>query len=362
MCKLKNMKQNILIVFFSILLSGCGGGATTSTPTTTEKSVQSGQLRDSSTEKPLANVIVSIGESSTTTDSNGLYTLSNLPTNEEVVINFEKEGYLFGSTHIQLKSLSGDNTVSSNYLEYTMHAHDKQWNYDSSEEISDSNIAIDASVAYIDAEGNTYSGPIRVDLTILDITTTEGKTLFPGTFKGINTNGAIVPFDSYGLIHISLKDSNNNKLNLADGETATLIFNEIPSLKEQSTIPLWYYNYEKGSWIEEGYAELQVDGRYKGEISHPGTWSLNRPIEGDPGIYRGRIAYTDGTPAQDVRIYALGDNWSSNDLSIDEDGIFELEVIPESSFQLKAYNYKDKYVAYYNGTIAAIASGEIVED
>jgi len=88
---------------------------------------------------------------------------------------------------------------------------------------------------------------------------------------------------------------------------------------------------------------------------------LNRPIEDDPGIYRGHITYTDGTPAQDVRIYALGDNWSSNDLSTDEDGIFELEVISESSFHLKAYNYKDKYDAYYNGTIAAIVSGEIVE-
>jgi hypothetical protein len=41
--------------------------------------------------------------------------------------------------------------------------------------------------------------------------------------------------------------------------------------------------------------------------------------------------------------------------------MFEIKVIPGSSFQLKAYNYKDKYGANYNGKIAAIASGEIME-
>ena len=57
----------------------------------------------------------------------------------------------------------------------------------------------------------------------------------------------------------------------------------------QIIIPLWFYDYLQGLWIEEGYAELQTDGTYKGEISHPGTWSLNQPIENAPGIYRGHI-------------------------------------------------------------------------
>ena len=58
----------------------------------------------------------------------------------------------------------------------------------------------------------------------------------------------------------------------------------------------------------------------------------------------------------------VGDNWISSDLSTDENGIFEIEVIPGKSFQLTAYNYKDKYGAKYNGTISEIASGEIVEN
>ena len=125
---------------------------------------------------------------------------------------------------------------------------------------------------------------------------------------------------------------------------------------------MWYYNYDEGIWIEEGYAEQQEDGTYQGEISHPGTWSLSKPIESTPGIYRGRIIYEDGTPAEDVRVHAIGNKWVACDLSTDKEGIFEIEVIPDSSFQLKAYNYKDKYEAEYDGIIPAIASGEVVED
>ncbi len=321
-----------------------------------------GILKDSATGVVLANVSVSVGGCTTTTDANGVYTLSDLSANEEAVINFEKEGYLQGSVSIQLKILSGDDTVSSNYLEYTMHAHDKQWNYDSSEQIASTHITVDASVAYIDSEEKPYNGTIAAYLTLIDITTDEGKDVFTGAFKGINTNGEMVQFDSYGLISILLKDSNGNTVELADEETATLGFDAVSSLEKPSTLPLWYYDYEQGLWVEEGYAELQEDGSYQGDIPHLGTWSLNRPIEDAPGIYRGRIVYTDGTPAQDIRIHAVGTNWSSSDLSTDSEGIFEIKVIPDSSFQLKAYNYKDKYEAVYNGTIQAIASGEIIED
>ena len=151
-------------------------------------------------------------------------------------------------------------------------------------------------------------------------------------------------------------------MNLANGEIATLTFDALSSFENPNTLPLWYYDYDQGLWIEKGYAELQEDGSYKGEISHLGTWSLNRTLEDDPGIYRGRIVYTDGTPAQDIRVHAVGENWTSSDISTDEDGKFEIKVIPGSSFQLKVYDYKNKFEAKYFGTIAAITSGEINED
>jgi len=363
----KNMRLFVLLILVTLLTGCSGGGGSASSSvsnskgtTPVAKTVHEGQVKDIRTGNGLADVKVSLGDSSTMTDENGFYTLSDLMESEEAVINFKKEGYLLGSTQIQLKSLSGDNTTSSNYLEYELYSHDYKLDHESSEEISREGIVIDAS--YIDTRGNSYNGTMAVASSILNNDEEQLLTAFPGAFEGINTNGTTVQFESYGLISILLKDSNGNTLNLADGETATLGFDAISSLEKPTTLPLWYYDYAQGLWFEEGYAELQEDGSYKGDISQLGTWSLNKPLEDEPGIYRGRIVYADGTPAQDIRIHAIGNNWSNSDLSTNEDGMFEIEAIPGSSFQLKAYDYKNKYGANYNGIIAAIASGDIIED
>lgn len=376
MSLISNIKNTFALTAVLFLFTACGGGGgstssslTTSGETSTltsttsiAKAVHSGQVIDSETGKGLENVLVYIDDDTTSTDLNGYYTFSNLTPSEEVVINFEKEGYLFGSTHIQLKSLTGDNSTTSNYLEYAMRAHKYKWDYDSIGEIYSAHIDIDSSVSYVDIAGNPYIGTISAELTILDLTTDEGKELFSGSFKGIDSNGNIVQFESYGLISILLKDTNSNALHFANDEIGTLTFNQISLLEPPSTIPLWYYDYDQGLWFEDGYAELQVDGSYKGEISHPGTWSLNIPLEEDPGIYTGRIIDENGVPIGNVRVYAVGENWVSSDLTTNENGVFELHVIPDEPFELTAYDYENKYAASYNGSIAAIASGDIVDD
>jgi len=324
---------------------------------TSGPAMQQGQIKDSLSGTGLVDVTVTIAGCSTKTDADGFYTLQNIAMSEEAVVNFEKEGYLLGSTKIQIKELSGDNTPSTNYLEYSIYAHDYQYNHDTTKEISSPRIYVDTSV--LQTNGNTYIGTMEVKLTILDNDENAFLNSFPGSFEGINTYGQVVPFVSYGLISFSFKDDNGNTLNLTSDTKATLTFITVPSSEEQNIIPLWYYDYDQGLWIEEGFAERNTDSTYSGDISHPGTWSLNKPIEEEPGIYRSRIVHTDGTPAQNIRIHAIGNNWSSSDLSTDEDGIFEIKVIPGKSFKLKAYNYKDKYEASNNGSIAAINSGEI---
>lgn len=363
-----------LFVTMVTFLTGCGGGGSGDSSTQAvgdtsiqveeipliSKVMQQGHITDSVTGEALANVEVRIGSQTAITDIDGYYTLSHLTETEEAVINFEKEGYLLGSTKIQIKELSEDNTPSTNYLEYSMYAHDHQWDHESTEEILSSRIDVDASVSYIQTKGNPYNGTMEVELTILDSNENALLNNFPGTFEGINTDGQMVQFVSYGLISLSFKDDKGNALNLMSDTRATLTFNTVPSSEEENIIPLWYYDYEQGLWIEEGYAELHTDGTYKGEISHAGTWSLNKPIESDPGIYRGRILNEDGSPISDVRLQAIGNNWISSDLSTDEAGVFEIVVIPGKNFKLKAYHYEDRYSAE-SAAIAAVSAGEIVD-
>jgi len=395
---ISNIKNTFAFTTALLLFTACGGGGGSTGPanttasgnslaissgTTTEgstitegstktpestsfgKTVQKGQVKDSRTGNGLANVKVTIGKSTTITDENGFYAFTDITRSEETVVNFEKEGYLIGSTHIQLKSLSGDDTISPNYLEYSMSAYSnawdngRKWTYESQNGATGGAVEVPAGAIHKDAAGNVYNGTVSARWVFKDTMTAEGRDAFPGNFKGINSNGVHVPFVSYGLTSLDLEDESGASLSIS--EHITLVLPSVTGTT-QDTLPLWYYDYAQGLWFEDGYAERQTDGTYRANISHIGTWSLSQPIEEEVGIYRGSIIDKDGSPLSNVRVKAIGDNWMSNDLSTDENGIFEIEVIPSSSFKLAAYDYKNKFGAKYNGIIAAITSGDIVEE
>ena len=351
----------LITLFF---FTGCGGGSQTVSSkndlSSVKKAIQEGHVIDYATKKGIENVKVNIGTISTITDVNGFYKLSNITPNKEVVVNFEKSGYLTGSTRIELKSLSEEKEDIINYLEYSISTYNNQWNYKSSNNAKGGHIDIPPLI-YRDINDLPYEGNINAKLKILDMTTNEGKTLFSGSFEGINTNGNNVQFISYGLISLQLTDIDNHSLNFINNASVILTFDAIASLTKENIIPLWYYNYERGIWIEDGYAEFQTDGTYKGEISHTGTWTIAKIIDNEAGILRGRILYPDGSAVSNARVSAIGNNWIHKDLSTDENGQFEIEVIADSTFKLEAYNYKYKYNATYNGIIPAISAGEIIE-
>ena len=368
-----------LLLIILLFISGCGGGsqtvstensiqtATQSTELVTQttesinKIIHQGQVKDYITGRALKDVKVTINNISTTTDTNGSYIFKDLNASNKVTINFSKNGYLFGSTQIQLNPNTTDDNTITNYLEYDLYPHDYQFNRESTQAISSPRINISNSVSFMTTDGKPYNGTRIINLTIIDDSEKAIITNFPGSFEGINTNGTIVQFETYGLITLIIKDDKGHNLTFSNGDLGTLIFQPSLSIKRE-VLPLWYYNYNKGIWVEEGYAQLQDDGTYKGEISHPGTWSLNKPIETDCGIYRGRIIDKNGLPKNHVRINAIGKNWIGKDLSTDSNGVFEIKVIPDSNFKLTAYDYKNKYGAVYNGTIDAISSGDIVEN
>ena len=326
-----------------------------------------GKVTDSISGEPLSDVEVSIGGCVTTTDSEGFYRLANIAVTDRAVVNFSKNGYYRNSAIILIKQYAGSTSEpSTNYLEYSIDAYDYQWEYDSQKAQKGANIDIPAAVL-VDNVGDAYYGTVNANLEVSDITTDAGKVLFPGDFEGSNSYGETVLFGSYGLIEFTLNDASGNELKLETGAVVTLTFNAVPSLEQHNIIPLWYYDFDQGVWVEDGYAELQDNGTYKGEISHLGTWSLSKPVEAEPGIYQGSIVYENENTAKDVRVTAVGPNWVRTDLSTDVDGKFEIKVVPGNGFNLKAYNYRYKYEARYkdesgnNLLVAAVASGEIAE-
>lgn len=324
--------------------------------------IASGYVTDGTAGTGLANVQVSIGGCMTTTDDQGYYSLTNIATGIRAVISFSHDGYYKNSTIIQIDQYNEGTTVlSSNYVEFSLqkYASWNPWSFDSAAGASGGAVEIPAS-ACINPNGTKYQGIVKANWIFVDTMTTEGRDAFPGQYEGKTTKGEIVPFVSYGFMSLELEDQSGNALDVTGN--MNFILNSVSGTTAAS-IPLWYFDYEQGIWIEEGSAIKQSDGSYKATVARPGTWSISQPISESPGIYRGHIVYeSDGKPAKDVRVHAVGANWIRTDLSTNAEGNFEIEVIPGSSFQLKAYNYKDKYEAVYDDTIPAIASGEIVEE
>jgi hypothetical protein len=160
---------------------------------------------------------------------------------------------------------------------------------------------------------------------------------------------------SYGFKVVDLEDTSSD---------ITLTFDTATGATAES-IPLWYYDYEQEIWFEEGSAILQADGTYVGTVSHAGTWSLGQPVEDDYTtytdytIYTDRIIDPDETPVTNLRVDAIGDNWIRTDFTTDENGVFEIEVIPGEEFTLQVYHYDENYSAKYSGKIIIDAAGEI---
>ncbi|MFK7774599.1 MAG: hypothetical protein AB8F94_20840 [Saprospiraceae bacterium] len=129
-----------------------------------------------------------------------------------------------------------------------------------------------------DSEGNIYEGFVFVASHWLNPTALETLDKMPGNLQGVNTLSEEVALQTFGMIAVELESPSGEKLNIADGKTATITMpipdELIASSPEQ--IPLWSYNEEYGLWQEESSANLQND-TYVGEVSHFSFWNCDDP-------------------------------------------------------------------------------------
>jgi hypothetical protein len=106
---------------------------------------------------------------------------------------------------------------------------------------------------------------------------------------------------SYGMADVSLTDNAGNALQLKDGTSSQLTF-PIPSGMESNppaTIPLWYFDEERGIWIEEGTASLQGN-IYVGTVEHFSWHNLDVP--GERVTIRGKVTDCEDKPVSYVKV------------------------------------------------------------
>lgn len=133
---------------------------------------------------------------------------------------------------------------------------------------------------YRTANNTSYTGEVMVYAHYMDPTLLATFDQMPGDLTGFTTEGDIRGLVTYGMINLEMEDTNGNPLQLPEGENATLTLPVPNDLQgtAPSGIPLWYFDNDKGIWIEEGKAEL-VNGKYIGTVSHFTIWNCDDPFE-----------------------------------------------------------------------------------
>lgn len=201
---------------------------------------------------------------------------------------------------------------------------------------SDTKITFAAN-SFVDANGNSYSGNVHVDLAYLDPSADNFHQLIPGgdmlAINVSNDNGILY---SYGIIKVEIKDANGNFLQLKSdaASKATIEVGVPPSMQSTAPaiIPLWYFDVIKGKWVEEGQATL-TGGRYIGQVSHFTDWNCDvwSPTQ---ATITGTVKDQSGLPVANVGIRTGQSFTTTNNL-----GVYQRNVPSGMSLDVSILNY-----------------------
>ncbi len=292
---------------------------------------------------PLPGVSVSIDSFTAVTDADGDYSLNDIPVANEVVIDFEKTGYV--TTH-KISRILDDKTSLANAALSEIGAEQTVNSSSGGTVAADgAEVGIPAD-GLVDGEGTPFAGNATVKLTYFDPTGAEYFDVFPGEFRGIRqSDGTEVPFVSFGFIDVEITDG-TDELQLATGATSTIKI-PIPASLESSapdTIPLWFFDKDSGKWLEESFA-VKTSGSYIGEVAHFTSWNADAWFEDEISYLTGRVVDENGTPLYNAEVKSRGvDYTGSSTVNSAQDGSFTIQVKSNSSVKIWATYIIEFYI------------------
>lgn len=225
----------------------------------------------------IIDVKITIGNSTTFTDINGIFQLKNVSVFENFAyIRANKEGRLLGSRTI-VPVLTGLNDVK-----ITTGLRGRYFNINSGEESIVERFGWKVTFLgdFIDSNGNPYDGQVQVLLNYIDPDIDETLVDMPGMLFGQNLDNNAVGLETYGMLNIELFSPSGEKLNIVESSPSTI---EMPLPRHQTgvfpeTVKLWYFDDNLGYWKEEGIAS-KVGDKYVGEVTHFTWWNCDLPFD-----------------------------------------------------------------------------------
>ncbi len=219
----------------------------------------------------LANVTINLNGKFTTTNADGVFTFSNSSVLERFAfITAQKPGFINGSR--TLSTHEGLNSLTIMMLPETVVATIASGTI--KEVMLPNNVKVTFDGSFVKEDGTNYSGNVKV---IMNHLAADDKDVFdkmPGNLLALNSQGEYKGLQTFGMINVELRGTNNEKLQLTSGHKASVILPIAASqvAKAPSRIPMWHFDEAKGLWKEEGFS-LKSGNVYKGEVSHFSWWN-----------------------------------------------------------------------------------------
>ncbi|MDR1860771.1 MAG: carboxypeptidase-like regulatory domain-containing protein [Bacteroidales bacterium] len=255
---------------------------------------------------PLSGVSVTTGTLSATTGADGTFAFDRAAiTDNRAIIKFAKSGYF---TVIRSGVKSAEININAVLQAKGSGATSTKTSFDAAQAqtLTAGGLTVDIPAgAVVKADGSPYSGNVNADVFYLAPDNDDFAELMPGSdLVGIRSGGTEAQLISYGMTEVSLTDASGNALQLASGAESELTF-PIPAGMETNppaTIPLWYFDEDKGVWVEEGSATLQGNV-YVGTVSHFSWHNLDYPES--RVTVKGRVTDCKNNPVPYVTVTAM---------------------------------------------------------
>ena len=231
---------------------------------------------------PLEGVKVKVGSFSVLTDINGYFIMQDIKANKNgAVITASKSGYV-----TQAKSFYPQLNAAS-YFRFSLYYNKNSIIVDSDNDNKNfgsvyANIKINNNAFVVN--GNTYKGKLVINpfWTTLSDKNFKEKMFFAPV--GYDKYFKIKGLKSYGMIGLGLLDGEGKeKVELGEGNYLVLKLKffdiaSLPPLPEK--VPVWYFDMEKGVWIEKYTAILDDDKtNYIVEVDKTGYYNFATPFD-----------------------------------------------------------------------------------
>jgi hypothetical protein len=281
-------------------------------------SIVEGLVTDQNGE-PLSGVTVFFGSEATTTSGDGKYKLEKVEQSKNGKskrIWFEKDGFVSTQKLVKTKDFKRHRADAS--LRPVKVTKSISASVGGKIEDGKSFTVKFSSNKFKDETGAAVTGDVTVEATPYEVDSEDFLEAFPGDFSGVRTDGTTQAIESFGFINIELS-SGGKKVDMIEG-SAEIKF-KAPA-NAPSVIPMWYYDFDKAEWIEEGEATL-VNGYFVGSVTHFTPWNFDKPTQNS--VITGLVTNQDAEPLANAYVEQRGlDNTSFSSAYTDINGRFEL--------------------------------------